>query len=450
MKRKTAITRFASLAILPFLLLSLETSAQPDNYEVTPLCKLNLNRTARSLSYAQLSNLNPAIKGFIWNNQDNETLNLRPQGITEFDLGCRKYIAVSWYGRGNWEDRGVRVSFADISDMSSIKYRHVLLVDENYETFHGMHGGGIHYLNGFLYVPDTRGSSNKRMYAFDLSNIKRVPNEDLDDFHRYRYIVQRVATYHLPIQSSCVSYDWDSNEFMIATFKKLCNFGCTNNPKTTFAWYENAIVNSNSPYHANFFDRTQGIGSIDDYTNSDQKIIWTSVSYGRYNPSRLHVTTYNRNPNNTQGQFIDFGSLNYGTVELPPGLEDIHIDHDKETLWTLTEFGPNEGTDNDRLVFAFAINDILPPGYSPLSVSETENEINSVKVYPNPNTGHFNVDLGQKDFNWIVIQDKTGRIVYQNHLSRQITDLKIDLPSGVYFANFVSNEFVEYVKMIIK
>jgi hypothetical protein len=435
------------------LLMSFDVNAQPENYEVTPLCELNLNRTATSLSSSQLANVPPAHKGFIWNDGDNETLKFRPQGITELDLGCRKYIAVSWYGREeeNYENRGVRISFADISDMGAINYRHVLLVDENYGTFINMHGGGIHYLNGFLYVPDTRSAYNKRIYAFDLNNIKRVPNEDLDDFHNYRYIVQRVDTYHLPIQPSCVSYDWDSNEFMIATFKNLCDFGCVNNPETTFSWFETATVNSASPYHINFFDRTQGIGSIDDFLYPDQKIIWTSVSYGRYNPSKLHVTTYNRNPNNTQGQYVDFEALTYSTFELPPGLEDIHINHDKDTLWTLTEFGPNEGTNNDRLVFAFSVNEILPPGYSSSSVSDhKKNQSKGIKMYPNPNSGKFFIDLNQHNIGNISIYDQTGKICYQNILNKQVTEINMNLSAGLYFIKFVSDDTIKNQKIIIE
>ena len=46
--------------------------------------------------------------------------------------GERKFLAVSWYGRAgeSYENRDVRVSFADVTDMDSIHYRHVLLIDE--------------------------------------------------------------------------------------------------------------------------------------------------------------------------------------------------------------------------------------------------------------------------------------------------------------------------------
>lgn len=374
-----------SSLLLLCVLVSVSVLGQPDEYEVIPLCDLDLNRTATSLTEPQLSPLFPAHKGFLWNIGDNETLKFRPQGITDVFLDCKRYIAVTWYGRADqdYENRGARVSFVNITNMDSIEYRHVLLVDEEYNTLEGIHAGGLHYLNGHLFVPDTRSTSNKRIYAFDLADIKRVPDEDLEIFYNYRYILKITETIHLPIQPSCVSYDWDSEEFMIATFYNLCDVGCVFNAATTFSWFEKDSVTSSSPYHINFFDRTQGIASIDDFTEPTQKMIWTSQSYGKFNPSYLYATTYVRDPNDMQGQLVDTDQLVYNSITLPPGLEDLHIQQSKDTLWTLTEFGPNEGGTNHRYVFAFALNDILPPGI-PDNVWELNKSHPFVTIYPNP------------------------------------------------------------------
>lgn len=345
------------LFLLSFISLKTQT---PDNFEVVSLCDLDLNRTASSLNSSQLATVYPAYKGFIWNDNDNETVKFRPQGITKIDLPCREYIAVSWYGRSGYENRGARVSFADISNMEAIEYRHVLLVDEFYDTFNNIHAGGIHYLDGKLYIPDTRNGSNKRIYAFDLSDIKRVPDSELDSFYNYRYIVKKIATYSLPIQPSCISYDWDTQEFIVGTFKMECDTGCVSNIQSTFSWFETSSVHSSSPYHFNFFDRIQGIASMNNCPTPNQKLMWVSQSYGKSFNSHLFVTTYNRWPNNISGQNANFSSLTYSSYELPPGLEDLHMEQDKSTLWTHTEFGPNEGN-NNRLVFAIATEDILPP-----------------------------------------------------------------------------------------
>ena len=50
----------------------------------------------------------------------------------------------------------MRVSFVDVTNMNSIKYRHVLLVDETYNKFDSMHAGGLVYRKDKIYVPDTR------------------------------------------------------------------------------------------------------------------------------------------------------------------------------------------------------------------------------------------------------------------------------------------------------
>lgn len=65
------------------------------------------------------------------------------QGITDINRNGRKFIVVSGYGRGqaDYADCGVRLSFADVTDMARVRYRHVLLVDPDYRTFTGMHGG---------------------------------------------------------------------------------------------------------------------------------------------------------------------------------------------------------------------------------------------------------------------------------------------------------------------
>ena len=60
-------------------------------------------------------------------------------------VGKREFMAVSWYGRSSegYADRGSRISFVDTSNWNHLNYRHVLLVDENYQTFHDMHAGGF-------------------------------------------------------------------------------------------------------------------------------------------------------------------------------------------------------------------------------------------------------------------------------------------------------------------
>jgi hypothetical protein len=46
--------------------------------------------------------------------------------------------------------------------------------------------------------------------------------------------------------------------------------------------------------------------------------------------------------------------------KLPPGLEDLHASKSSNNLWLLTEFGPNEGSGNNRIVFAIRRDQLNP------------------------------------------------------------------------------------------
>ena len=169
-----------------------------DTFLIVSLCNLDLNRVATKLSAANLSTVSPAVVGYKWNSGDASTVKWRPQGITGVNSGCKDFSVVSWYGRNynysfpcdgqnaDYRNRGSRVSFVDITDMNSITYRHVLLVDENYNTFYDMHAGGLVIINDTLYVPDSR-STTDAMYAFPLDQIKQVPTAFQATFYNYGF-----------------------------------------------------------------------------------------------------------------------------------------------------------------------------------------------------------------------------------------------------------------------
>ncbi|HLV42383.1 MAG TPA: T9SS type A sorting domain-containing protein [Brumimicrobium sp.] len=420
----------------------------PDEYPVTDLCDLDLNRDAVSLDAAQLSEISPAQKGFMWNSGDNSTLKHRPKGITGIPLSCRDYIGVSWYGREDEEygDRGSRVSFVDVSDMENIKYRHVLLVDENYKTFENIHVGGLMYKDDTLYIPDTRSGSSKKLYGFSLNDIKRVPNEGLDNFYNYRYIIKRVITHELPIQASSLSYDWDSDEMVIGTFKKHCTTGCDFNSNSTFAWSSIQDLSASAPYHTSFFDRIQGVASMDNPLNSNEKMIWTSTSYGRTNTSHLYATTYNRNPNNTSGQIVDTTALDFNTYLFPPGLNDLYLEENKDTLWTLTEFGSNQGTDNNRLVFTLAVADVMPPTSS---VGLQNEQMNEIRIYPNPAKNSFYVDLGEQESAFVNVYNSVGTLILKQQINQKTSLIKGIETSGYYTIEIRFEDKVVRKKLLI-
>lgn len=349
-----------------------------DSFPIMDLCQVNLNRTATKLSAANLSTVSPAILGFKWQTDDATTLKWRPQGITALNKACKKFVAVSWYGRyinnpfpcngqnADYRDRGSRVSFVDVSNPDSMRYRHVLLVDENYNTFYDMHAGGILVVNDTLYVPDSRGS-NDAMYVFPLDQIKQIPASFQSSFYNYGYLLARVPPIDsLPINPSFLAYDWDDQKIVAGAFQNCDPVNCNNPAANTLMWYRPGNVNRYSPFYDDILGKMQGLGSADTKFNNGKKDIWVSTSYGASNNSELYTFNYDFGINNQQNQSISIGN-NYAVFDLPPGLEDIHLSSDNDTIWTLTEFSPNHpvclpNSSNERYVFAFLRTDIHPPG----------------------------------------------------------------------------------------
>lgn len=347
-----------------------------DTFPIVSLCNMDLNRTATKLSTANLSTVNPAVTGYKWNNSDASTLRWRPQGITGVNAGCKEFSVVSWYGRNinnsfpctaynaDYRNRGSRVSFVDITDMDSIRYRHVLLVDENYNTFYDMHAGGIVIINDTLYVPDSR-STTDAMYAFPLDGIKAVPNNQLSSFYNYGYILTKATSPvdSMPINPSFLSYDWDDQKLVTGSFQNCPSNNCNTPQNNRFMWFTPGNVNRMTPFYDGLFGKMQGVGTATNLDNPNKKDVWIATSYGSANTSRLYVFTYDFGANTTQSQSINFDN-DYAYFSLPPGLEDIHLTPNSDTIWTLTEFSPDHpacvGSSNQRYVFGLLRSDIRP------------------------------------------------------------------------------------------
>ena len=348
-----------------------------DTFPIVSLCNMDLNRVGTKLSTADLNIVSPAVTGYKWNNSDATTLRWRPQGITGTNVGCKEFSIVSWYGRNinnsfpctsfnaDYRNRGSRVSFVDISDMDSIRYRHVLLVDENYNTFYDMHAGGLVILNDTLYVPDSRGTIDA-MYAFPLNGIKEVPNSQLTNFYNYRYILTKAAspTDSMPINPSFVSYDWDEQALVSGTFQNCTSNNCANPQNNRMLWYTPNNVDRTTPFYDGLFGKMQGIGTANNLDDPNKKDVWVATSYGSGNNSRLYTFTYDFGINSVQNQSINLAQ-DYAYFSLPPGLEDIHMSPSNDTIWTLTEFSPDHpactGSSNERFVFGLLRNDVRPP-----------------------------------------------------------------------------------------
>ncbi|MFY0522542.1 hypothetical protein ACN28I_04800 [Archangium gephyra] len=155
--------------------------------------------------------------GFRWNDGDMATPDWVPQGMTAGVSGTTNVAIVAWHYTLSSPDKGVRVSVADISDMSlsAVNYRHLLLVRPtsagNFTTI-PEHGGGLAWYGNYLYMADT----GDGVRVFDLTQIREVSTSTTCDTaigkvgtewcaYGYKYVLPQVSAYVVPstITSPC-------------------------------------------------------------------------------------------------------------------------------------------------------------------------------------------------------------------------------------------------------
>ena len=165
--------------------------------------EINLNRVGTKSGYNNVYGFNiPAgnqVTGFKWNSGDEQTEEWRPQGLTGFNWGGKKFLLATWYGVGPGtiagvynQHKGVRISLVDITNMNDIKYRHILLVQNKanmsnsnlYRSTNAynqldkfcpvtIHAGGVAYSNNKIYVVDTK----LGMRVFDITKLIPVSGD---------------------------------------------------------------------------------------------------------------------------------------------------------------------------------------------------------------------------------------------------------------------------------
>ncbi|HYH95790.1 hypothetical protein [Hyalangium sp.] len=178
---------------------------------------LDLNRVGPVLSTSRP----PAVGykgGFRWNDGDMATTEWIPQGMTAGVSGSANVAIVAWhYAPTTSPDKGVRISVADISDMSAsaVNYRHILLVrptsSGNFTTI-PEHGGGLTWFGNYLYMADT----SDGIRVFDLTQIREVNASATCEAalgrvgsvwcaYGYKYVLPQVSAYVVPasIVSPC-------------------------------------------------------------------------------------------------------------------------------------------------------------------------------------------------------------------------------------------------------
>ncbi|PTL80900.1 hypothetical protein [Vitiosangium sp. GDMCC 1.1324] len=156
--------------------------------------------------------------GFRWNDGDMATEDWIPQALTAGVSGSTNVAIVSWhYAPTTAPEKGVRISVADISDMSAsaVNYRHILLVRPTSSgnfTVIPEHGGGLAWYGNYLYMADT----SDGIRVFDLTQIREVDTSTTCDAaigkvgsvwcaYGYKYVLPQVSAYVVPssITSPC-------------------------------------------------------------------------------------------------------------------------------------------------------------------------------------------------------------------------------------------------------
>lgn len=177
---------------------------------------LPLNRTATSMGSKPWPGFGG---GFYWDSGDLNVAYWIPQGLAGGTAGARSYTAVAWHYEdtgsvdpnppADGTEKGVRISFADVTSLSAgVTYRHVLLVEPDGTRGIkpvGIHAGGLAWSGSYLYVADT----SRGLRVFDLSRISRVSTaaacatrggKVASDVcaYGYEYVLPQVGGYYFP------------------------------------------------------------------------------------------------------------------------------------------------------------------------------------------------------------------------------------------------------------
>lgn len=347
--------------------------------------QLTYNRDATSSGYASVYGFNiptaNRVKGFKWNPGDEQTRDWRPQGIAGFTWGNRKYILTTWYGVGpdpndsftdvHNQHKGVRIAIADVTDMSNITYRHILLVQNKanmsnsllFDTFPQstnpytqgdlyaavtIHAGGVAFYNNKIYVADT----GRGVRVFDLNNfiavssdsssqIGKMSNGTLQAFN-YGYILPETGWYSLTGAApySCV----ELGEGTRLWFGQYLTSG---SPKVTgYALDTGGQISTGTPSTVNPIDNTgTPVFRVQGVYRKGTQTFMTTTGNSTYEGSTARLVRYN-----------DGTSLG-SRYRWPHGSEDLYYESSTGYLWCLTEYETNVYGSDNRCVFAVRLSD---------------------------------------------------------------------------------------------
>jgi hypothetical protein len=110
------------------------------------------------------------------------------------------------------------------------------------------------------------------------------------------------------------------------------------------------------------------------------------------------------------------------------------------TTYTLT------GTDANGCSNKITFTQVVDPC---VGINEITTTLSGVKLYPNPNSGYFTVDLNNGLNNTVEVTDLTGRVIVSNSSKDDRININIStLVNGIYYVKIQSNNAVEVIKVV--
>ena len=291
------------------------------------------------------------VASFCWQSGDATTDAWVPQGITTSAdaLGSgtyedRRVLLASWYSTGvDGIDKGIRVSFVDLSDPVTPKYRHVLLVQpalvNGLPSFTPVriHAGGLAWYGHHLYVADTYNGFR----VFDMDHLWQVSTGDGTKIGRqsdgsyhaydYAYVLPQTAAYthstdggYTALRFSAVSVDRTStpDSLIVAEY---ANPGTGTRLARIPIDYTNRLLATGADGYAR--------------ANEAHLVNFTSMQGATAINGTFLVSTSD-GPDNA-GDRIKWkpgGTVNIAYNTLPIGPEDVSYFGPRDELWSLSEY----------------------------------------------------------------------------------------------------------------
>jgi len=315
--------------------------------------ELDLNREAAPLTLEALRGRGvdyPQL-GFQWNKGDRETELWYPQGIsglrgTFSPGGRRRFIVVSWHGKGDYDQKGVRLSFVDVTDPTRPRYRHALLVkpsgDARVFAPIKIHAGGVATRGSTLFVADTahgvRAFDARSLFPASADPSKGRCGREGGRFYAfdYRYVLPQAAFYEMTMGGPRFSYaslDWshrNAPHLITGNYHREPETARYHNPPASIAWWTldgDRVTAYSGKRVETGVERAQGAVAF----NGN---LWLSQS-----GSDPHLVV--RSEDGTREEVFGW----------PRGCEDLHYSPYSKRLWCHTEHPP------DRFVFAVRLSD---------------------------------------------------------------------------------------------